>query len=334
MLTRRSFLGRAFGASLAAQTLLPSIASAATAGRSALADTFDLRVINDRLRAVFNYGGNAVVLTSADGKAGLLSDCKFVQVGPTLRRELAAAGLTLTYVVNTHHHLDHSGGTFAFNRDLPLIAHKNYTPRATGQVETLITNGLREAGRILPEDWQLRPEYAADLKRFQEIAPTIKPDDYRPDTEIDAAHELAIGNEETVELRHFGPGHTDNDVVLRFPKHNVVHTGDLLFHGMHPYVDAAAGATTTGWQKALDAVIALCDSQTVVVPGHGEIANVEALRAQHRYFDQLREVVAAAMKEGKPREEVMKLQPEVFASLERPQFLPNALGATFDELSK
>ena len=49
-----------------------------------------------------------------------------------------------------------------------------------------------------------------------------------------------------VQVRHFGrPSHTDNDLVVHLVDHNVVHTGDVVFSGLHPFFDANGGASSS-----------------------------------------------------------------------------------------
>jgi len=110
-----------------------------------------------------------------------------------------------------------------------------------------------------------------------------------------------------------------------------VHTGDLLFHGRHPFVDRSSGATTTGWQESLRRVLTLCDASTVVVPGHGPLGTRDAIQAQIDYFDRIRAHVQGMVKTGTTRQAVAESKP---AGLERYEGSPAiALVAVFEELT-
>ena len=48
-------------------------------------------------------------------------------------------------------------------------------------------------------------------------------------------------NGETIEVVHIEPAHTDGDSVVFFKKANVLHTGDLFFNGLYPFIDVSSG---------------------------------------------------------------------------------------------
>jgi len=290
---------------------------------------FEIRKLKPGLIAIYNGGGNAVVFRDLKSGKSVLSDCKLAHLGYTLRREIEAAGYQLEKVINTHHHLDHTGGNYAFNGDLELIAHKNLTPRVREQVDTAKQRALESVGSLTGNG------AAGDGKWVKEKMATISGDDFVPDTEVSSSElEVKVGEEGVVELRYVTNGHTDNDMFLRYPTMNAIHTGDLLFHGLHPFIDVKAGASTRGWQKCVREIIAVCDSETVVVPGHGEVTDVTGLKKQDQYFDQLREVVMRARKSGKSRSEIAQMKPGVFEGRGFEPLLSRNLGVVFDELEQ
>jgi glyoxylase-like metal-dependent hydrolase (beta-lactamase superfamily II) len=65
-------------------------------------------------------------------------------------------------------------------------------------------------------------------------------------------------------LRHVGPAHSEEDLVLYAEEEGVLFTGDLIFKGRVPFV---GDADSKLWLKALDKLIAL--NPKVLVPGHG-----------------------------------------------------------------
>ena len=71
---------------------------------------------------------------------------------------------------------------------------------------------------------------------------SIKADAFAPTTLFAADHDLDVGGVK-VQLRHLGAGHTDNDIIAFLPDRNVIHTGDLLFRKVYPYMDIGGGAT-------------------------------------------------------------------------------------------
>ena len=77
--------------------------------------------------------------------------------------------------------------------------------------------------------------------------------------------------EETLRLFHVPPAHTDGDVLVRFAKENVLHTGDVFFNGFYPFIDYSTGGWIGGMVEAADRALALCDAQTRIIPGHGPL---------------------------------------------------------------
>lgn len=296
---------------------------------------FEFKPINDVITAIFGEGGNCLMAkyrtpTAGRKPYGLLIDCKLSHLGYTLRREIEReCGVQLTHVINTHHHPDHAGGNHAFNRDLHLIGHKAIKPRIEANYRSFVQAGTQSAQAGDPP-----AELADDYQKYVKWADGATVADFMPDQFMEEPElELVLGDLKVV-LRHEVPGHTDNDVYVHFPQHNVIHAGDLLFHKLHPYFDPPGGSNSVGWKKSVEAVIAHCDAETVVVPGHGEIAGLDGLKEQAEYFDQIRDLVATARAEGKSRAVITRMQLPAYESYGFQQILPRALGAVWDELEK
>jgi cyclase len=74
------------------------------------------------------------------------------------------------------------------------------------------------------------------------------------------------------------------------------------------------------------------ESETIVIPGHGEVTNRAALTKQIEYFDRLREIVTQAIQDGRTREEVTAMRPEAFRDYGFDFIRPIAFGGMYDEL--
>lgn len=111
--------------------------------------------------------------------------------------------------------------------------------------------------------------------------------------------------EEKVRLLHFGSGHTAGDLVVVFEKSKVLHTGDLFFHGMPPYIDVKNGSDTGNWIHTIET---LCKKYPdyKIIPGHGKVTNTENYLKFAGYLKYLRKEVAAAIKAGKTKEQAME----------------------------
>jgi glyoxylase-like metal-dependent hydrolase (beta-lactamase superfamily II) len=89
---------------------------------------------------------------------------------------------------------------------------------------------------------------------------------------------LQIGDKR-VELVDVGPAHTEGDTLVYVPDDKIVYTGDILFHLGHPIVWAGP---ISGWINACDYILGL-DVETIV-PGHGPLADKQAVRNLREYF--------------------------------------------------
>lgn len=264
---------------------------------------FDWKPARERAMVAFGAGGNALVVRGSKGV--LLVDCKNSPYGEGIRREAqAAVGSALTIVLNSHHHADHTGGNHAM-RDLPLLAHEKAIPRVRAQLNRYISQVKEAVPQLADKKGPAKDKVLADTKALHDRMTTLSADEFAPRTAVGDGHEINLGGVRAV-LTHFGPGHTDNDLVIHLPEINVIHAADLLFHQRHPFVDRDSGADTRSWERALEAVIAMCDAKTVVIPGHGELTDVSGLRGQIAYFQAARAFVAGAIKEGKDRKTILE----------------------------
>lgn len=329
-ITRRQFAQIAGLAVAAGLTLPRSVKALLQDGQTAPA-VFNWRPVGERVRVAFEQGGNALVLASSS--SALLVDCKNAGFGPSLLKESQAFAGALTFVVNTHHHADHTGGNATFSGISRLLAHHRAEPRILAQYERYIAQmgNLLSLVRESNEPWA--EQMRIDAIPFLERAGQLDASDFGPnDLVSDEGRELRVG-ELRVELVHVGAGHTDNDLFVAIPGLNMIHTGDLLFYKLHPFIDRSAGATTTGWIKSLEVMIERCNDNTIVVPGHGEVTNVTGLRWMVDYFKQTRDLVQKAIDEGKTREQIVEMNFPHFDGIGFGQLRPRTLGAVYDELT-
>jgi glyoxylase-like metal-dependent hydrolase (beta-lactamase superfamily II) len=346
--SRRTFLGLMALAACAGAT--PRTAAAAARPRrqaSAPGQTyFEWSLAAPGVHVAMGEGGNALLATTEAGLDGgaLLVDCKNAPFGPVLRREaeaILAAGAAgagagaLRWVINTHHHADHTGGNVAFIdprvaglEDAPAVtvmAHEKARERVLGQVSRFrqsTQGGLPVVNRS-QRPQPARDAALADLQRAIALMADLDPADFAPRAGVEPIP--------GVRTEHFGAGHTDNDLVVRLEKANVLHTGDLVFNGLWPFVDLSAGATSAGWIDALRRARALCSDNTVVVPGHGPVGGPEVLDRQADVLSLLRDRAAAAVRAGTPREEFVRRAPDGAPNLGFEQIRPLTLGGLYDE---
>jgi glyoxylase-like metal-dependent hydrolase (beta-lactamase superfamily II) len=282
-------------------------------------------------------GGNTTVLRERGG--AVVIDVKFGGMGYALEREVRARVGPIQGIIVTHHHDDHSEGLAAF---LPRRAHayraavpriRADTTRMTAAVRKDREGAVAAIFATLARDFEVRRTGATepDVRRFVDWASHAEPDGRVPPDPLDAETNLTFGST-SLEVVHPGPAHTDNDIFVVDRRRNLLVAGDLLFHRHHPFVDRAAGATTEGWQRAIDRMTMDLPRTTIVVPGHGPVTRPEALAEQRRYFSVVRDLVVAERKAGRSREEILKLPNREFSRFGFVDLWKENLGVLFDEL--
>lgn len=321
MLSRRQFL--VVSGSIVAGSSLARAAS--LDGLQPLSEpTLDLINLKDGVWAVLGSGGNSMILRTGDG--AVLVDTKLPDAANLLHRRVAdLAGEGPALVVNTHHHGDHVGGNWRFD-DATILAHQNVKPRLKATIDDWLRPAELRRAKSLEKS---RPERAEAIRR-EASGWTV--DDFAADETFDREHEIKRGTR-TIRLIHVGPAHTDNDVLVFLPEANVLHTGDLVFHRIHPYMDTSAQSNSAGWRDALRKALELTDADTVVIPGHGNITDRGGIEAQIRYFDDLEAAVRDAVQRGVDREAIAELRVPGYADYQGDRLGAN-LRTLHDEITR
>jgi len=221
---------------------------------------------------------NVHMLVGSGGNIGLMvgDDAVFVvddQFAPLTPKILAAIkAITpqpVRFVLNTHWHFDHTGGNENMGQAGALIfAHENVRKRMSTEQFIEALNRKQPAS----------PRGALPVITF---------------TDTVSFHL----NGDSIVVFHVAPAHTDGDVVVRFTKSNVVHTGDLFVSDRFPFVDRSSGGSIHGIIGAAERMLAMTDAQTKIIPGHGPLSDRARLQAYHDMLvvmrDRMRKEIAA-----------------------------------------
>jgi glyoxylase-like metal-dependent hydrolase (beta-lactamase superfamily II) len=243
-------------------------------------DTVQIRPlkITDKVYMLKGSGGNIGLLTGTDGL--LMIDDQFAPLSEKIAKAVNSidAG-AVRFLINTHIHGDHTGGNENFKKlGATLVAHDVVRQRMSKESVNARTNQTSP-----PRDKSAWPEITfAERMNFHL-------------------------NEEDIELYHFAKGHTDGDIVIRFVKANVYHTGDLFNRTSYPYIDGGNGGDFNGYITNLDKILALVDDNAKLIPGHGNLATKTDLKAYRDMLVDIRTQVSGAMKKGKKVEDIPAL---------------------------
>ena len=75
-----------------------------------------------------------------------------------------------------------------------------------------------------------------------------------------------------------------------------------------PYIDTNSGGSVNGWIKAVSQVLAVIDDETIIIPGHGDLANKKDYSDVRDAVMSLRDSVKKNMKAGQTLEQVLAMK--------------------------
>jgi glyoxylase-like metal-dependent hydrolase (beta-lactamase superfamily II) len=196
------------------------------------------------VHVLYGQGGNIGVSTGSDGM--FLIDDQYANMTDKVAEALAEISPgSPKFVLNTHWHGDHTGG--------------NENLAAKGSV-IVAHDRVRE--RMSSENFS---------EFFKKTTPP-SPAGALPVVTFNDSLSLHVNGDELRGI-HVQAAHTDGDVFIHFRKANVIHTGDLVFAGMYPFIDIDSGGSVAGVIAAVDRMLALADDGTRVIPGHGKVTD-------------------------------------------------------------
>ncbi|MHA7856967.1 MAG: MBL fold metallo-hydrolase [Henriciella sp.] len=238
--------------------------------------------LGDGLYMLQGRGGNIGVLAGEDGV--FVIDSQYAYMAPGILSAIdEIAGEAPRYLVNTHWHGDHAGGNAILgDAGATIIAHEGVRERVTVDV-TRDFFGQDSTTPALPTSaW-----------------PVITFND-----------EMTLYlNGQTVRLIHAPVAHTDGDTFIYFEEADVLHTGDLMFSGMFPFVDITSGGSFAGFSAASQAMADMISDDTRIIPGHGPLSTKSDITAIVEMLDGTTAAVQAEIDAGKDIEGVLDAAP-------------------------
>jgi glyoxylase-like metal-dependent hydrolase (beta-lactamase superfamily II) len=225
-------------------------------------------------------GGNLGVLAGDDGV--FLVDDQFAPLTKKIKDAIGKiSDKEIRFLINTHWHFDHVGG----NENLGetgsvIIAHENVRKRMS-------TDQFIE---FFQKKVPASPKVALPIITFTQ----------------DLMFHL---NGEDIHVFHVNNAHTDGDSIVYFRNSNVIHTGDIYFAGIYPFIDTSSHGSVNGVIDAAQHILSIIDDKTKVIPGHGSLSNKAELSAYVDMLISMRAKITKQISDGKTLEEIQKTKP-------------------------
>jgi cyclase len=215
--------------------------------------------------------GNAAAFTGPDGV--FLVDAMFPQLNDKLVAAIKkVSDGRIRWLVNTHHHPDHSSGD-------PNFGAMGVTIMSRDELRAHLASGNNP----------MAPAGLPVITYKNPVTMHINGDD--------------------VQLIPVMNAHTDGDTMVYFPKADVIMTGDFYRSIQYPNIDRNNGGSLKGVIDGLNAVVALAKPSTKIVAGHGPVVDKTAIAANIELINTIRTRVAALVAQGKTQEEVIAAKP-------------------------
>jgi cyclase len=266
MLVDRRFLLRSAGPALAAASLLPASAFAEIAKKKPSAahapakpiTVKDITVKDVNGLTIFGVGGcNVVALTGPDG--ALLVDGGRAADAAVLLQAMSAALKTsrVNTLINTHWHPEQVGCN-----------------EAAGKAGGVIIS--HEVTRLYLGRDSHSPLYPGVIKAL--------PPQARPTKTTYNTGSIEFAGE-TVDYRYLPAAHTNGDLFVHFPKHNVIAAGGPVSAVRWPVMDYLNGAFMHGFVRSYEILASVVKPDTIIVPAEGPtLTGADIVRQKDMYW--------------------------------------------------
>lgn len=239
----------------------------------------------------YKLRGGVSVLEGSGGNIGVYAGKRgkvLVDAGITATRTKIAKALDdlgrepVTDLVNTHWHFDHADGNeWLHEQGATIIAHVNTKKHLT------------EAQRV--EDWDF----------------TFPPSPHGaiPSKTVDKDQALELQGAKLQILR-YEAAHTDSDIGVYFEDEDILHTGDIYWNGVYPFIDYSTGGGINGKIAACERSLKLAGKNTIVIPGHGApVSNKKELQQFRDMLASIRDNVSKLKLQGMSVGEAVAAKP-------------------------
>ena len=229
--------------------------------------------VTDHIFMLQDKGGN-IGLSFGDDGVFMIDDQFDRNIEKTQATIATLDKQPVQFLVNTHHHGDHTGGNLAMAE--------------TGTIIFSLQNVRKRLKTALEESEKMEGLKSLPMITFDEDM-------------------TFYFNEDEIYVFHVNNAHTDGDAMVYFMNSNVVHTGDVFFNGRYPFIDLNSGGSVLGYAKALSKLLMLTNDDTKVIPGHGDLGTIKDVIFTRDMLLDLHTQVTKLFNEGITEEEVLKM---------------------------
>jgi glyoxylase-like metal-dependent hydrolase (beta-lactamase superfamily II) len=220
-------------------------------------------------------GGRIGVLAGPDGI--FMVDAQYLQIADkviaAVRRIDAGP---IRFLVNTHIHVDHSGGNAAFVKlGAVLLAREELREGLVRQATASPTPANADPARLPMVTYGM-----GEPVRFRM-------------------------NGETVELIPVRAAHTGGDTIIRFVNADLIMIGDFYRNFGYPFIDTANGGSLKGALDGLELTMKMAGPNTRLIPGHGTYITKNDIVPYRDMILDVRSKVQQLIAQGKTAQEVL-----------------------------
>jgi cyclase len=221
-------------------------------------------------------GGRIGILAGPDGV--FMVDAQYAQITDRVLGAIRKISPEpIRYLVNTHVHIDHTGGDANFVK----------------------------MGAVLLAREELRQEMLRPPAAAATAAPPRDPAGL-PVVTYGMGEPVKLHmNGEIIDLIPVRAAHTGGDTMIRFENADVIMIGDFYRNYGYPFIDTNNGGTLKGALEALDATVKLAGPNTRLVPGHGTFINRSDIIPYRDMILGVQAKVRQLIAQGKTEQEVL-----------------------------
>ena len=215
-------------------------------------------------------GGNLGLLVGDDGVV-LIDDGMPTITATTVAAIEAVTDAPVDFLINTHAHGDHTGANATLaGKGATVVAHDK----------------LRQA---LLEDESFDQGGLPELTFNDSVTFHL--------------------NGHTAYVFHIPSAHTSGDAAILFRDVNVLHTGDVMFNGLFPFIDLDGGGSVDGFIAGQHRMLSMIDDDTKIIPGHGPLAGKSDMQTAVDMLTDSQARIKALVDESKSLDDVKAENP-------------------------